>query len=175
MSNRDATLALLWVAGGGVLGLLAAMIEETIGSFAWASILIVPPIEEMMKPIGLIFLLDKRPHWLRSSLHVVMLALLGALIFASLENGLYIFVYASKLDGGYWLFRVTVCTAVHLVATGIFGAGLAKMWQHIKEKGGHFDIDVCFNYFVAASILHGLYNLTVVILEAAGVISFQLQ
>ncbi len=157
---------------GGAAGVLGAMYKEATAAPMLVIVLVGPAIEEIMKPIAVVFLLDKRPHWLRGPGHTLAMAVLGALVFATLENLMYIFVYAPQFGAGYRVYRFTVCTAMHVGATGVFAVGLGKMWRHIRDKGGHFDIDVCFRYYVAAVAIHAAYNTVAVILSATGVLRF---
>ncbi len=159
---------------GGLAGVGAAAVEEwRYGTmYLPVFVLIGPAIEEVCKPIGLIFLLEKRPHWVRSSGHLVAGAILGALTFATVENLLYIRFHHPEPTSHFVLYRFTVCTAVHVLASGVFGIGLAKMWKHIRAFGGRFDIDVCFKYYAAAVAIHSTYNITVFILHQTGLLQF---
>ena len=135
-------------------------------------VLIGPAIEEACKPIGVLLILAWRPHWFRSGFEVVLMAALGALVFATLENLVYVHLYHPEGGPDFVLFRYTVCTALHLSATGIFGLGLSRLWHRIRHDGIGFDIDMCFWYFVAATALHAVYNTTVIILHFAKVLRF---
>ena len=156
---------------GSLGGIPLAMLEE-LRHFWLVTVLVGPAIEEICKPIALVFILDKRPHWLRSPREIVVLAALSAAVFATLENLLYVHVYGAEKGSGFVLWRYLVCTALHLTATYAFSLGLVKMWRHILSKGGHFDIDVCFRYYVAAVVIHAAYNTTVSILTWAGLLPF---
>lgn len=159
---------------GGVAGILAAIYQEMqYGGWMLVVAVIAPAIEEVCKPIGVIFLLDKRPHWLRSSRQVVLTALLGAAVFATLENLLYIHVYHPSASMEFVIYRYTVCTAMHISASLVFGVGLARMWRHIRSQGGHFDIDVCFRNYVIAVVIHAVYNSAVLVLHWTGLLRFR--
>jgi len=157
---------------GGAAGVLAAIYQEVLRGGLLAPILVAPAVEEVCKPIGVLFILEKRPHWLRSRTHVVLLAALGALVFATLENLIYIHVYHPEAPAGFVLFRYTVCTGVHLAASTIFAVGLAKMWRHIRRTGGGFDIDVCLWHYAGAVALHAAYNALVILLHLVKVLRF---
>lgn len=167
------SLALLGSAGG----MLAACAE----SFAFAVrspsgvlllVAVAPAIEEICKLLGLVFLLEKRPRWLRGPTEIVVLAAASAAVFATIENLLYFFVYHRAAGAGFVIYRLTVCTGMHMTASAVFGLGLVKMWRHILDRGGHFDIDVCFRYYVAAVVIHGWYNGFVFLLEYLGILRF---
>ena len=162
---------------GSVGGTAAAFLENSArAAHPLTGILLLvavaPAVEEICKPLAIVFLLDKRPHWLRSPGEIVVLAALSALVFAMLENLLYIFAYARGCGSAFVTWRLTVCTGVHVTASTVFGFGLVKMWRHIRAKGGHFNIDVCFKYYIAAAIIHGAYNGLAMILTWTGVLKF---
>jgi RsiW-degrading membrane proteinase PrsW (M82 family) len=163
---------------GSVGGVGAAFINNsTISMDPTVGILLfvvaAPAVEEICKPLAIVFLLDKRPHWFRGSTEIIVLAACSALVFATLENLLYIFVNNPDGSASFVTFRLTICTALHMLASTVFGFGLAKMWRHIQDKGGHFDIDICFKYYVAAVIIHGAYNGLVMTLALSGVLNFE--
>lgn len=156
------TAAFVWMLAllGSIGGTVTAFFQNTAHSFTGILLVVVvaPAVEEICKPLGIVFLLDKRPKWLRSGREIVVLAMMSGFVFASLENLLYIFV--NNPDGSlkFILWRLIVCTGMHVTCSTIFGVGLVKMWKHIQAKGGHFDIDVCFRYYVIAAVVHGSYN-----------------
>lgn len=162
---------------GSVCGTGAAIFENSMAMFnpllwIFLAVAVAPAVEEICKPLAIVFLLDKRPHWFRSRKEIVILAALSALVFASLENLLYIFVNNPGGSANYVIYRLTVCTALHMTASTVFGFGLAKMWRHIQDKGGQFNIDVCFKYYAAAAIIHGLYNGSAMLMMWSGVLEF---
>ena len=79
---------------GGVVGIPAAIIQESqLFSGLWlGAIVIAPLVEEVAKPVGVMFIMEKRFHWLRSGRQVVAMAALGAVAFATLENLMFIHV-----------------------------------------------------------------------------------
>lgn len=162
---------------GSIGGTLAALLETSAYAMqrpmgVLLLVVVAPAVEEICKPLALVFLLDKRPRWLRSRAEILVLAGLSGLIFASLENLLYLFWSHPDGGTGFVLWRLTVCTGLHLATSTVFGFGLAAMWRHILARGGHFDIDVCFRYYLAATILHGSYNGLMLILTWTGVLRF---
>ena len=63
-------LAYLVAMVGGVVGIPAAIMQESQGySGLWlGAIVIAPLVEEVVKPVGVMFIMEKRFHWLRLSL-----------------------------------------------------------------------------------------------------------
>jgi RsiW-degrading membrane proteinase PrsW (M82 family) len=173
LAPRPPTIAIYLIAVlGGAAGTVAAIWEEGTRATWLMAVLVAPAIEEICKPIAIVLLLDKRPHWLRRRSEVVVLAFLSAAVFATLENLLYVYSYVPDASPDFVLWRFTVCTALHLSASTVFGLGLAKMWQHQRTHGGRFDIDVCFRYYVVAVAVHAAYNATVMLLHITDVLVF---
>jgi len=173
---RPAAIWLYAIAAlGGAAGIFGAMYKEALAgpSMMLVVVLVGPAIEEVFKPIGVIFLLDKRPGWIRRPFEPILMAAIGAAVFATLENVIYVTVYADRASAGFVAYRFIVCTAMHITASVVFGAGLAKMWRHIRRHGGHFDIDVCFRYYVVAVAIHAGYNALALTLEMTKVLRFE--
>ena len=156
---------------GGLGGILAAIVQELRNPALLAAVLIVPAIEEICKPLGVILMIEKRPRWIRTGGEVIVMSMLGALTFATVENVLYIFVYAPNHGADFIAWRLIVCTSMHVVASGIVGIGLARAFR-VRKPGKHFTMDRCIWFYVAAVAIHGVYNATVIVLELTGVLTF---
>ena len=179
---------------GGVFAVLGAFIEEMRGGGGiFLAVVLAPVIEEVLKPIGVIWVLEKRPHYLLSRVHVVVLCVVGALVFATLENLLYIHVHwplqqatAEQVEisgrgpgpepgaaetaqrASFIRFRFTACTALHVLASAIVGLGLGRQLIRMRREKSDFDLERSLSFLIAAIVLHGTYNATVFILERAG-------
>lgn len=157
---------------GALFGVLAAIYEQTFGGHSLALFVAGPVIEECVKPMGVIWLLEYRPRWLSASWQVVALAALSGLVFATIENLVYIHIYVPDGTPFFQAFRWIVCTALHVGCCTVFGLGLARNWRLILARGGGFQIDSAFAWFVAAAVIHGAYNFSVTVLQVSGVLTF---
>ena len=157
---------------GSLGGILAAIMDEMTSMSLVAAISIGPAIEEICKPIAVIFMLEKRPYWLNSGAQVVGLSVLGAVIFATIENVIYIFVYHP--DGGtdFVLWRLIICTSLHVVTSLVMGFGLAKVYRQIRRRGGGLRIAPVAGYYMVAVGIHAAYNATVTFLAITGTLRF---
>jgi len=173
-SRRRPHIAVIYAIAmlGSLGGILAAIMDEMTSMTPIAAISIGPAIEEICKPIAVIFMLEKRPYWLTSGAQVVGLSILGAVIFASIENVIYIFVYHP--DGGmdFILWRLVICTALHVVTSLVMGLGLAKMHRHIRRHGGGLRLGPVAVYYMVAVGIHAAYNGTVTFLSIVGELRF---
>jgi len=134
-------------------------------------VVFAPAVEEVCKPLGVLMMVEKRPHWLRSRVELVVLALLSAGVFASLENVLYLTLYNPGGTRFYVLWRLVICTGMHLAATFIFSLGLVKAWRQ-RIAGKTQTTAALFRYWVAAACLHAAYNASVLVAGLTGVLTF---
>lgn len=160
---------------GGLFAVLGAFIEESrSGAGILLAVVLAPVIEEALKPSGVIWLLEKRPHYLLSPVHVVVLCILGALVFATLENLVYVYVYMPMQDvdagqtAAFARFRFVICSALHVTCSAILGIGLGRQLVQMRREKLEFDLERSLPFVIAAVALHGAYNFTVYLLERAG-------
>ena len=114
-------------------------------------------------------MLERRPYDLFSKWQFILGAIIGAGIFASIENIIYIKIYLHALPqyelNAIALLRWTTCTSLHLLCSLIVAMGLIHIWDKMKEDGKPADISNGFAYFAIAIAIHGIYNLSAVILN----------
>jgi RsiW-degrading membrane proteinase PrsW (M82 family) len=130
-------------------------------------VIVAPVIEELLKQSGMIYLLEKKPYRVFAAWQFVFSALLSALVFATIENLLYINVYARSADlishEAFAYFRWTVCTALHMGCSAIASMGMIHVWKK-------HDLSVAFSYFVVAMAVHGCYNFVAIFFDKLFVI-----
>lgn len=169
--NLAVTLLAAMIAGPfAVFGAIFTGGEGTSG-FVYIShilymVLIGPIIEEMLKQSGMIYLLEKKPYRLFSAWQFIFAAVISALLFASIENLLYIHIYtrSESMENPqmFVCFRWWVCTLVHVVCSVIASTGLIRVWKKHLAEGRAADLSNGFLSFCIAMVLHGTYNLTVI-------------
>ena len=168
--RHKSLISLIYALGGGVFASLGTFVEELSfgGGFLLGVVLIGPLIEEVLKPIGIIILLEKDPAGFHSKTHILWLCALSALVFSLLENILYIYIYLDKVIREYpsffrevFYYRYTVCVLLHISTTLILGLGLVKEFERIKENAEKFMLENVTLYIGLAVGIHGIYNLFV--------------
>ncbi len=127
-----------------------------------------PTIEEMLKIGVLAFLVETRPYLLRGAWQIRVAALASALAFATIENLVYIFWYLDDPSRSLVLWRWSVCTSLHVVATCIAAQGIVRVYTRSHRTLARPDLAHGFRWLVAAIALHALYNAVVLGMEAAG-------
>lgn len=159
-------LAPLIAFGGGLFGVIGAMFTELTHKSFLIAFIGAPIIEEAMKPSGVYLLLIKWPGTLRNQRYTALLAALGGLAFALVENLLYLNIYVQKPSPQLVLWRYTVCVGVHTVCSFIAGHGInEKLLMAIRGNIKFLSFDKRF--FIVAMVLHCLYNIFAVLFEGA--------
>lgn len=173
-------LSVLAGIAGGVFAIPAVILSQIAGMFstvfmtAGVFILVVigPFAEETLKQSGAIFQLEKMRGSIRYSWQFFLSGMLGGLVFGILENLIYQYVYLreltpEKLAAVMW-FRWIICTALHTLCPVISSLGLRHAWRKSFEKERPCRISDAFPWFAAAAAVHGLYNLSMLILDPFG-------
>lgn len=155
---------------GGPFALVGAFMAGSQGWYGWIYIIVFAPvIEEFLKQSGMIYLVEKKPYRVFAAWQFVFSAVVAALVFATIENLLYINVYAARQHLtnaevlGY--FRWTVCTMVHVGCSAIASLGMIRVWKKQLADGRAADLSAAYTYFVIAIVVHGLYNLLAIFLS----------
>lgn len=159
-STRSAVfLGLVLVSG--LTGIGCALMQEWSQRRILAAIAFVPVIEELAKALGPMLTLERRPFYFSGRGSLVALCAISGLVFAAIENLLYLNVYIPHPTAGIVLFRWTVCVALHVGCSTIAGLGLAREWRKAAERQGRADPRDALPLLATAMAIHGVYNLTV--------------
>ena len=153
-------LAPLIAIAGGAFGILAAITEEANYGGYFTPFVAAPIIEEAIKPIGVYFLLAKWPHALRGRTYTALLAALGGLSFAFVENIIYLQAYFPEHTQALVLWRYTACLLTHAGCSFILGCGInQKLLASVRGeipflKGNR-------KFFIIPMAIHAGYNVLV--------------
>lgn len=165
MPSRWFLLAPSIAMAGGIFAVVGAIVEELLYMSLVAPFIAAPIIEEALKPSGVYLLMAKWPHALRSQVYTAFLASLGGLVFAVIENILYLKVYIDEPTTDIILIRWIAGTTLHMSCSFIVGLGinerlLASVKGEIPLLSGNK------KFFIIPMVIHGLYNTMAVILWA---------
>ncbi len=169
-ARKGVELSLLGLyAASGLFALICTFAKGALGFGLFAVAAGAPVVEEMAKVVLTLMLLEKEPWRFRSAGAIVLSCLVSALVFATVENMLYLNVYIpeNKLTAGIIWYRLTVCTMLHLCCTAISSCGLAKAWRNARECLRTFSASTVTPYLVVAMVVHGLYNTFAVLFSLA--------
>lgn len=169
---RHYVLAVLLALGGGIFGIIGAFVQEARAGGSFVLIIVgAPVIEELLKPAGIYLVLARWPSVGRSQLFIAVLAGLAGLSFGLIESTIYVTVYAPDQSQAYFIYRFTVTVLVHVVASFTAGLGISAEllgWAHGRNRLPRRTLLA----FIAAMVIHGLYNTTALGLALAGVLDF---
>ena len=148
--------------GGGVLGVFGAVIQEVFYGSLFVAFVAGPMIEETMKPTGVYLLYTLRPDAVQSRLYRAVLAAIGGLSFAVVENIFYLEVYYPAHDRSLLLFRYTWTLGMHVAASFIVGLGVNE--RLLRSARGEVPfLSGNWRFFVIPMILHSLFNIVMVV------------
>jgi RsiW-degrading membrane proteinase PrsW (M82 family) len=164
-------LALLLALLGGVLGVFGAIVQELQSGGIGGPFVAAPIIEEALKPAGIYILLIVWPQALAGRLHTATLAAISGLCFGLIESYVYVTWYYPEGDSDYVLFRFTIPVLMHTIGSFLVGFGLSR--QIVDWAAGRAAFPkITRNFYIAAVLLHAIYNTTVTVLELTDVLEF---
>ena len=147
----------------GPWAILGAILGDVTGGgqtmFGIAMITLIGPVtEEMVKVAAALWVVEKKPFLFRSRMQIVFCALTGGLVFASVENFLYLQVYISDPSPELIRWRWTVCVALHMGCSLVAGLGLMRIWSQTISTFSIPKLSLATAYLITAMMIHGVYN-----------------
>ena len=169
-------LSILAGVAGGFFAIPAVFLD-TFGSslgfgFVLGALVLVvigPFTEETLKQSGAIFQLEKMRGSIRYDWQFFLSGALGGAVFGVLENLIYQYIYLRNLSpeklANVMAFRWIICTALHILCTVVSSMGLRRVWRESLSKERPFRLSDAFPWFIAATAIHGLYNLSMMLMD----------
>lgn len=127
-----------------------------------------PAVEEVMKIALIAVIIERAPYLFANRMQIIVAAIGAGLMFAIIENFLYLFVYIPDPEPWLVIWRWTVCVALHVGCTLVAGLGAAKVWHTQITQMRRVAVPVDIRYLAAAILIHGVYNGTVTLMEFSG-------
>ncbi len=165
----------LLLIGSGVFAIVGSFINESINVGFAASVqflaiaVFAPVIEEVMKTAIILWAVEQRPYWFKNSTQLMIIGMCSGLVFASIENLLYLFVYIDNPSVFIIVWRWTVCIGMHTIATMIATIGLIKIWKRVMRTGKFARAEIGAPFLFYAILFHGIYNGSMYLLGILGV------
>ncbi len=158
-AGRRALVFLALALAAGPFALLCATVREAVALNSILAVAVLGPIaEELGKIAAPLMTLEKRPWLFSSGGSLAALCALSGLVFASVENLVYFFFYIRDPTPGIVLWRLTVCTALHVGCSTLSGLGLARAWRRAARDRAPADPSLAATWTIAAIVVHGSYN-----------------
>lgn len=153
----------------GVWAVLGSFLKANVGGGGFFAVAVWGPVTEEVMKVALIAVVIERAPYLFSARAQILLAAIGSgLMFAVIENFLYLFVYIDNPDTTTVIWRWTVCVALHVGCTLLAGVGAVVVWRRQMAELRRVPMPIDIRYLVAAIVIHGVYNGTVTLLQVAG-------
>jgi hypothetical protein len=145
-----------------ILGAFAGAREMSFGLIGIA--IVGPTVEETMKIAAAAYVLERRPYLFRSPVQILLCSLLAGLVFAAIENLMYLFVYIPSPSAALVAWRWTVCVALHAGCSLLAGMGLVRVWRGVQRHRRPADLALGTGWLITAIVVHGVYNTAVSVL-----------
>lgn len=158
---------LLVVLAGGPLAVVGAMLGVPESGLVGVSVVLMmvvfgPAVEEVMKIAGAALVVEIRPYLFRRTSQIFAATLGTAMVFAAIENVVYLNLYFPNPSGAQVAWRWTVCVALHVGCTAMATRGVTAEWQRTVAEGRPPQISRGLPALVKAIVIHGGYNLAVI-------------
>jgi RsiW-degrading membrane proteinase PrsW (M82 family) len=149
----------------GPLAILAAFTNNAAGSEFLLLVIVGPLVEEMGKVLAPLMVIEKNPARFTSGTQPIVCALAGGLIFAVIENLLYLNVYIDDPSPMLITWRWTVCVALHTGCSFVAGCGVAKIRHHSLTDRVPPTMETGAFLIIAAVVIHGVYNFMAILID----------
>ena len=158
-AGRSWSIAAVIAIAAGPWAIVGALFGGNQSTFGVVMITVFGPVmEEMMKVAAVLWVVEKRPFLFRSRVQIALCVLAGALVFAAVENVLYLNVFVRNPPVLLIRWRWTVCVALHMGCSFTAGLGLMKIWRSTIENRTRPQLTSGAAYMVTAIVIHGVYN-----------------
>ena len=158
-TGRRALVFLALALAAGPFAILCATVREAVALNSILAVAVLGPVaEELGKIAAPLMTLERRPWLFSSGGSLAALCALSGLVFASVENLLYLFHYIPDPTPGIVVWRLTVCTALHVGCSTLSGLGLARAWRRAARDRAPADPSLSASWVIAAIVVHGSYN-----------------
>jgi len=165
----------LLAACSGILAIFGALLSEStnlglasaVQFFAIA--VFAPVIEEVMKTAMLLWGIEQKPYLFRSPKQIMLIGAFSGLVFAAVENVIYLTVYIDHPSRFIIIWRWTACVGLHTTTTMIATIGLVKIWERVMRTGQFARAEIGARYLFIAIVVHALYNGILYLLGVVGV------
>lgn len=162
------TLGIVLVAG--VFGVLGALFFGPGSLFNQVlSICVFGPLTEEVVKIALVFwVVEKRPYLFSNTLQILLCGFAGGLLFAVIENFIYLNIYIPNPSPEIVQWRWTICVALHTGCSSLAALGMSRIWGQTMVTRSKPDITLGANFLILAVVIHAFYNTLMVLMSVAG-------
>ena len=131
----------------------------------WRTVLLGPAIEEVVKVAALAVIIELRPYLFRRVAQLWVATIGAAVLFAAIENVLYLGFTLPSPTMSYSVWRWTVCVGMHVGCTIVATRGLIDVWQRSITELRQPRLADAMRPVALAVIIHSSYNAMVILFD----------
>ena len=120
-----------------------------------------PVASEVFKIAIAATLIERRSALIRSTEQIFCMTIGTALVFAIVQNMIFLLLFFPNSPLDLVLYRWVVCVLLHVVCTFIATRGLAAVWRRVQHEHRQFSISAAIPPVAVAIVIHAVYNLCV--------------
>ena len=152
-------LCLIVACVSGPAAVIGTFLSQSGSAPAIVMICLVGPLaEEVMKAAAILWVVEKRPFFFKSVSQIMICGVMSGLVFAAIENVLYLNVYIPNASPGLAAWRWSVCVALHVGCTCISAYGLSRVWKKTTIQRTRPEIALASTFIIASVLTHAAYN-----------------
>ena len=170
-AGRSWLLTLLVVLGAGPWAIAGALLSHSYGASGFGLLALCvfgPAAEELLKISTCLLVVERRPYLFHSRLQIYLCCVASGVVFAAIENVLYLHVGIGTPSDLLVRWRWTICVALHTGCTFCAAMGVAKAWWESRCELTRPNLSRVMPYLVTAVVIHGVYNAFAATLNAVG-------
>lgn len=155
---------------GGPWAIVAVLVGTAPLGFAgmfdlWRTVVLGPTIEEVMKIGAVAAIIEVRPYLFRRVEQLWAATIGAAVLFAAIENVLYLGFKLPNPTVSYSIWRWTVCVGLHVGCTMVATRGLIDVWRESTTELRQPRLASGMRALGVAVIIHGSYNAMIIVFE----------
>ncbi len=157
--GRSWAVTALCALAAGPFGVVGALLGGEGSPFALLALVVFGPVaEEVLKVAVPLLLVEQRPYLFRHGAQLLLCGLGGGLLFAGVENLLYLHVYVPDASAELVAWRWSVCVLLHAGCSIIASLGVARVWRDALQRRARPRLQLGLRYTITAAVIHGTYN-----------------
>ena len=157
----------------GPFAIIAALMNSVTMGTAFFGVLNMvafgPMVEEILKVAVVYYIVEKKPYLFHNFFQIIVACFAGGLLFAAIENLVYLNIYIENPTEKIIHWRWTICTLLHVSCSVIASIGLVRMWLDILQRKARPRLQMAYPFLITAVIIHGCYNTLAMLMQFSGV------
>ncbi len=160
-------LAVLLAGSGGIFAVIAALFGTSPGGALYLGLPLLmvvfgPVVEETMKIAAASYVIETRPYLFTQPSQIRLTGAGSALVFAAIENVLYLRFFNTVHTQELILWRWTVCVTLHVSCSLVAAQGLICVWTATINEKRRPNLSNAIPLLSTAILIHAVYNAAVV-------------